>query len=108
MPWPGSVLGLERWHEEAWGDCPAIVGVGTTAVALFPVGTDRPHPPPGRGVLAMKHLAFRATAADFAAAQQELTRRGIAFESQDHQISRSIYFDDPDGHLIEITTYQIG
>ena len=56
----------------------------------------------------MKHLAFRATAADFAAAQQELTRRGIAFESQDHQISRSIYFDDPDGHLIEITTFQIG
>jgi catechol-2,3-dioxygenase len=41
------------------------------------------------------------------AAQEELTKRGIAFHFQDHEISHSIYFDDPDGHQIEITTYEV-
>ena len=40
-------------------------------------------------------------------AQAELKRRGIQFEFQDHKISHSIYFDDPDGHHLEITTYDL-
>jgi catechol-2,3-dioxygenase len=41
------------------------------------------------------------------AAQQELKTRGVAFEFQDHEISESIYFQDPDGHELEITTYEV-
>jgi len=33
--------------------------------------------------------------------------RGIKFEFQDHEISHSIYFRDPDGHALEITTYDL-
>ena len=58
-------------------------------------------------VLAMRHLAFRVNATGFAQAKDELTRRGIAFEFQDHDIAHSIYFDDPDGHRLEITTYEL-
>jgi len=106
--WFQDVLGLKRLHEAAWGDYPAMVGIGTTALALFPVEGTSPEPPPGRHVLAMRHLAFRADAENYARAQRELTRRGIAFESQDHGISTSIYFHDPNGHEIEITTYELG
>src|SRR6185503_20237849 len=104
--WYRDVLGLERRHEAAWGDMPIMMGVGMTMVALFPVKGDA-KPSPGRDVLAMRHLAFRADAATFAQAKNELTQRGIAFEFQDHDIAHSIYFEDPDGHRLEITTYEL-
>ena len=57
--------------------------------------------------LRMLHLAFRADRENFLAAQRELEKRGIEFEFQDHEISHSIYFRDPDGHALEITTYEL-
>jgi catechol 2,3-dioxygenase-like lactoylglutathione lyase family enzyme len=104
--WYCDVLGLERRYQDAWGSHPAVVGIGTTSVALFPVAGPVPQPRPGRDVLAMRHLAFRATRAEFNHARAALESRGIAIEHQDHQISESIYFNDPDGHEIEITTYE--
>ncbi len=53
------------------------------------------------------HFAFRADRENFLRAQDELKKRAIAFDFQDHEISHSIYFRDPDGHEIEITTYQL-
>jgi catechol 2,3-dioxygenase-like lactoylglutathione lyase family enzyme len=55
----------------------------------------------------MLHLAFRTDWENFVAAQKELDRRGIKFEFQDHEISHSIYFHDPDRHRLEITTYEL-
>ncbi len=71
--WYQDVLGLERLYEEAWGDYPAVVGIGGAAIALFPIEGSDPKPRPGRDVLAMRHLAFRADAENFARAQRELT-----------------------------------
>lgn len=107
VDWYQTTLGLVRRHAEAWGDYPAVVGAGTTAIALFPVEGQTPQGPPGRHVLAMRHVAFRTDAENFARAQRELAARGIPLEFQDHQIARSIYLRDPDGHQIEITTYQL-
>jgi catechol-2,3-dioxygenase len=50
---------------------------------------------------------MRANREHFLAAQRDLTSRGIAFNFQDHEISHSIYFRDPDGHELEITTYEV-
>lgn len=108
VEWYQEVLGLERRHQDVWGDFPAIVAAGDTSLALFPVQTDSPKPRPGRDVLAMRHLAFRVSAENFARARRQLAARGIAVEFQDHQIAQSIYFHDPDGHEIEITTYVQG
>lgn len=104
--WYQDVLGLERRYQDVWGEYPAVIGAGTTTVALFPAeGT--PRSAPGRDVLGMRHLAFRVDAGNFDRAQLTLRDRGIAFEFQDHGIAHSIYFHDPDGHQIEITTYQV-
>ena len=105
VAWYQEVLGLERVHEKAWGDLPAVLEVGGTAVAFFPVHGSPPKPVPGRDVLAMRHLAFRVDSRNFKTAQRELTERGLQLEFQDHGIAHSIYFHDPDGHEIEITTY---
>jgi catechol 2,3-dioxygenase-like lactoylglutathione lyase family enzyme len=107
VDWYRDVLGLDRRYE-VLGNHPAMVGSGTTCVALFPVAGDDPSPLPGREVIAMRHLAFRAGRKEFEQAQIELRAPGIEFSFQDHDVSHSIYFRDPDGHQLEITTYEPG
>jgi catechol 2,3-dioxygenase-like lactoylglutathione lyase family enzyme len=55
----------------------------------------------------MRHLAFRADRENLLEAQAELKASGIEFEFQDHEVAHSSYFHDPDGHQIEITTYEV-
>src|SRR5690242_10538360 len=98
--WYIDVLGFERRHQGMWNGVPTFIGKGTTALALFPAKSDKPV----SGGIRMLHLAFGANRKNFLAAQDELKQRGIKFEFEDHEISHSIYFHDPDGHILEITT----
>lgn len=100
--WYVDVLGFERMHDGEWGGVPTFVGIGESGIALFPkTGTELRD---DGGVL---HFAFRATRESFLAAQRELKKRGIRFHFEDHGISHSIYFRDPDRHELEITTYEL-
>ncbi len=103
--WYTEVLGFERLYEGVWNGVPTFVGKGNTGLALFPASQETK--PPDRREVRMLHLAFRANRENFLAAQRELGERGIKFEFQDHEISHSIYFRDPDGHALEITTYDL-
>ena len=103
--WYIDVLGFKRLHEGMWDGVPVFIGKGTTALALFPVRSNERSGAPAE--IRMLHLAMRANRKTFMAAQEELKRRGIKFEFQDHEISHSIYFRDPDSHQLEITTYEL-
>ena len=105
--WYIDVLGFKRLHEGVWGGVPIFIGKGTTALALFPAKPQARSTSSDRGEIRMLHLAMRANRKNFLAAQEELKRRGIDFDFQDHEISHSIYFRDPDGHALEITTYEL-
>lgn len=107
--WYIEVLGFERLYPGMWNGVPVFIGKGTTALALFPRQRDASTAsdqgrPNGADML---HLAMRADRKNFLAAQEELKRRGISFEFADHEISHSIYFRNPDGHRLEITTYEL-
>ena len=104
--WYIDVLGFEHRYKDVWNGIPTFIGKGTTAIALFPAQSNTPSKSERAGVR-MLHLAFRANRKNFLAAQEELKQRGIRFEFQDHEISHSIYFPDPDGHQLEITTYDL-
>jgi catechol 2,3-dioxygenase-like lactoylglutathione lyase family enzyme len=106
--WYVEVLGFERRFEGVWKGAPVFVGLGQTALALFPAKTEDANPSPDRAAPRILHLALRADRENFRAAQRDLTSRGIAFHFSDHEISHSIYFRDPDGHELEITTYDLG
>jgi catechol 2,3-dioxygenase-like lactoylglutathione lyase family enzyme len=54
----------------------------------------------------MRHVAFRLGRGDFERARTELTERGLAPKYEDHGIAWSIYVHDPDGHRVELTTYE--
>jgi catechol 2,3-dioxygenase-like lactoylglutathione lyase family enzyme len=107
VAWYIEVLGFERRHEGMWNGIPVFVGKGATGIALFPSrdhsvkATSRP-----RGI-AILHLAFRTDRDGFWLAQRELKNRGIKFHFEDHEVAHSIYFRDPDGHELEITTYEV-
>ena len=103
--WYRAVLGLERRFQEVWGDVPVMMCVGNTCLALFPANSQQPGSSQPEPRLAMRHVAFRADAPNFLAAQAELRILKIPFSFEDHKIAHSIYFNDPDGHKIEITTY---
>ncbi|PYK31230.1 MAG: glyoxalase/bleomycin resistance protein [Verrucomicrobia bacterium] len=105
--WYIDVLGFERLHEGMWDGVPVFIGKGTTALALFPVRSNERSISSGPAEIRMLHFAMRANRKNFLAAQEELKQRGIKFEFDDHEISHSIYFRDPDGHKLEITTYEL-
>jgi Lactoylglutathione lyase and related lyases len=105
--WYADVLGFERRYEGMWDGIPTFIGKGNTAIALFPARGGNSKPAARTGEIRMLHLAFRANRNGFLSAREEFKRRGIKFEFEDHEISHSIYFRDPDGHHLEITTYEL-
>jgi catechol 2,3-dioxygenase-like lactoylglutathione lyase family enzyme len=99
--WYGDVLGLRREFVEEWGDTPAVLAAQEGGFALFKAA-----PGANRGPL-VRHVALRVDRANFEAAQEEFRERGISFAFQDHGASHSIYFEDPDGLQLELTTYEV-
>ena len=105
--WYADVLGFKRLHEDMWSGIPVFVGTSSAAIALFPARDEIGSTSRDRAAIRTLHFAFRADRENFLRAQEELKKRAIPFDFQDHEISHSIYFRDPDGHQIEITTYEL-
>ncbi len=105
--WYIEVLGFERLHEGMWDGVPTFIGKGNTGIALFPATRMQNRHRQVTANFGCFISLFARTVKIFVAAQRELEKRGIDFEFQDHEISHSIYFRDPDGHQLEITTYEL-
>jgi catechol 2,3-dioxygenase-like lactoylglutathione lyase family enzyme len=114
--WYEHVLGLRilpEWEPWATSGGPLMISSdeGNTKLALFEgIGG-----PVQARTAAFQRVAFRVTAAGFTeflsrlaecgltdAKGQPLTRRSVV----DHQQAYSIYFSDPYGHNLEVTTYE--
>ena len=101
--WYGDVLGLvelQRWDPE-----PVMIGAGSTKLALFlapagaPAWSDKI-----AAAMRWHRVAWLTDRIGFEAAQKHLAVMGVAFRGPvDHGQSASIYFQDPDGHPLEIT-----
>jgi catechol 2,3-dioxygenase-like lactoylglutathione lyase family enzyme len=102
-----QVLGLERAFEDEW-DVPRFMLANGSGLALFPADA-HPSSGPEGAVPAVRvlHIAFRVDRNAFETAQATLAEGGIEFRFSDHGVSHSIYFPDPDGHEIELTTYEL-
>jgi catechol 2,3-dioxygenase-like lactoylglutathione lyase family enzyme len=76
-------------------------GGGTMMPLLTPGGMIPPHDAAGQ-----LHLAFAVSKEDFAAWEKHLITRGIEIESKVSWPTggQSIYFRDPDNHLVELAT----
>ena len=112
--WYESTLGLQPVPEcEPWAadGGPLMISSdgGNTKLALF-----EGQPVPAAQKAAFRRVAFRVTGSGFAEFLRRLPDISLTDSRQqpvtvdsvvDHQQAFSIYFDDPYGHMLEVTTY---
>jgi catechol-2,3-dioxygenase len=105
--WYTKVFGMERVYAEAWsgrGD-PVALCAGDACVALFRErgGSELAAEPTDPST----HFAMALDKANFQQAQRDLQALGIEFRLRNHKVCDSLYLNDPEGHQIELTTYEV-
>ena len=105
--WYADVLGLREIRR--WEPQPVMIGAGATKLALFQADADA-QPLSDDDVRSKLHwyrVAWKVDRRGFDEAQAHLSSLDIEFRGPiDHEIATSIYFQDLDGHPLEITCYE--
>jgi catechol-2,3-dioxygenase len=102
--WYKQTLGLQVLPNPGWGPQPIfLLAENKSGIALFESEAGNPLPKGSR----LPHIAFDVTYSIFEAFQARFNDLSIDWNFQDHIISHSIYFRDPDDYLLEITTYDL-
>ena len=103
IAWYRDVLGLEQRGEPRRDDWPVFMGEFGACVALFQAQVESAaREPESTG---LRHVAFMVSRDDLAAVQERLRDHGVDFRFEDHRSAHSVYFPDPDGNMIELTSY---
>ncbi len=96
-----TVPGTEDWADDPKGPLMISGDDGSTCIALFE----------GMAAEAIRNrgfrrVAFRVSGAEFVAFVEYGRRAGLEpMTVQDHDMTVSVYFRDPYGHELEVTTY---
>jgi len=102
LPLVGAVTG-DDWGGKPWLTLVFGLAEGRELVLTSFRGARRP--PKNDLPADARHYAFAVdTAADQQAWRERLIGAGVAFWEEDHGDQQSIYFEDPDGAVLEITT----
>lgn len=104
VAWYLDMFGFENFGT-APGSSVTYIGNSNVRLAMLEASDEsRFSPPVNQGARAC-HFAFRTNGGAYAEYQNRLDQKGISYDKLIHDDSRSMYFSDPDGYLIEVTTY---
>jgi glyoxylase I family protein len=101
IAWYRDVLGLPQLNHPTDDDEPVFIGEPGLQFGLFQAQRQSPAREPESSGL--RHVALVVD--DLDAAQERLQEHGVPFDYADHGNALSVYFRDPDGHVLELTTY---
>ena len=100
-----EVIGLESRYDEL--HVPMFMLAGGNGLALFPADFLPGDGGSGEPEIRVAHVAFRVSREEFDRARAELPSAGIEPRFEDHGNVHSLYFTDPDGHKLELATYEV-
>lgn len=104
VDWYKSILKLKPLEDPGWGPEPIfLLAQNNSGVAIF----SNHRGSPLEKNAGLPHFAFAADRKNYNEFKEHLSKNKIDWVEQNHNISESIYFRDPDDYKIEITTYDI-
>ena len=95
------VEGTERWADNPDGPLMVSPDGGKTKLALFTGEAQG-----ARDTAGFHRVAFRTSGAAWSRFAAGLLEQGIPARVVDHGTALSVYFNDPWGHHLEVTTYE--
>ena len=104
VAWYMDMFGFENFGT-APGSSVTYIGNSDARLALLQAPGESPFNPPVNQGARASHFAFRANGVAYVGYQNRLDRENVRYDHLIHSDSQSIYFSDPDGYMIEITTY---
>jgi catechol 2,3-dioxygenase-like lactoylglutathione lyase family enzyme len=93
IDWYEDVIGVRASGAPGPVDQPVFLGPPGAQLGLF-----------AERAPSLRHIALATDAAGFDATLARLSERAILFRVERHGARRSVYFDDPDGTTLEVTT----
>lgn len=105
IAWYRDVLGLEQRNAARQHDWPVFMGAFGSCIALFQAGTESPER--AAESTGLRHVAFELESAGLERAREHLRARGVDFRFEDHGNAHSVYVRDPDGNVVELTSYDL-
>jgi catechol 2,3-dioxygenase-like lactoylglutathione lyase family enzyme len=98
---------LKRFEHAAFFRIAEGYGGHTQVLALFDRSAEPGYAGLSRETTTVDHLAFEIGLADFEAEKSRLGQRGLAVRTAEHAWVgwRSLYFEDPEGHTVELVCY---
>lgn len=103
--WYGEIFGFDSLESS-----PASPYIGDESVklALLQIAEGSKFTPPVSQGARACHFSFGTDRSTFESYRARLDGLKIGYEELTHSDSQSIYFRDPDGYMIEVTTYEAG
>ncbi|MBX7044371.1 MAG: VOC family protein [Ignavibacteria bacterium] len=107
IKWYTEVIGLEHVHKDKWDGVPAFLLANGSGIAVFPANVSLDDSGPANEKYDVRHFAFRVNRENFERAKKIYREKNLEYKIEDHEICYSIYTKDPDGYIVELTTYEI-
>lgn len=105
--WYERVFGFQRIFSHLWGGNPVFLELGSIRLALFQATSEASSVVSALRGPRLDHFALLAPGlTDLDLARAELREKGVSYQIEDHEVSVSLYCQDPDGHTVEITAYR--
>ena len=105
ISWYREIFGFEPLKEVNPGSGATYIGNEHTRLALLQADEGSRFTPAVNQGPRGCHFALGVDGATFEAYERGLAGLGITYEKLTHAESQSLYFSDPDGYMVEATTY---